>query len=84
MAISISTMIDDSVIPGTVHLVDLDHNMSTKHSKGNKEIVLIPTPSEDPDDPLNWSPRRKALSTFCLAVWVGHQKYEVSSAHFEF
>jgi hypothetical protein len=63
-------MIDESVVPGTVHLVDLEHNMSTKHSKGDNEIVLIPTPSDDPDDPLNWSPRRKALSTFCLAVYV--------------
>lgn len=43
MAISIFTMIDDSVVSGTAHLVDLDHNMSTKHSEGNKEIVLIPT-----------------------------------------
>lgn len=70
MAYSNSEMIDQNVVPGTVHLVDLEHNMTTKHSKGNKEIVLIPTPSDDPDDPLNWSPRRKALSTFCLAVYV--------------
>jgi hypothetical protein len=65
-----SGIIDESVVPGTVHLVDIDHNMSTKHSKGNKEIVLIPTPSDDPDDPLNWSPKRKALATICLGVYV--------------
>lgn len=45
--------IDDSVVPGTVHIVDLDHTMSTKHSKGNSEIVLVPTPSDDPDDPVS-------------------------------
>ncbi|KAG0647197.1 putative MFS-type transporter [Hyphodiscus hymeniophilus] len=70
MAHSHSGIINEDVVPGTVHLVDLDHSISTKHSKGNKEIVLIPTPSDDPDDPLNWSPRRKALSTFCLAVYT--------------
>ena len=70
MVHSNSEMIDENVVPGTFHLVNLEHNMATKHSKGNKEIVLIPNPSDDPDDPLNWSPRRKALSTFCLAVYV--------------
>lgn len=63
-------MIDKNAIPGTVHLVDLDHNIAAKHSRGQKDIVLIPTPSNDPDDPLNWVPRRKSLSTVCLAVFV--------------
>lgn len=40
--------IDDSIVPGTVHLVDLDHNISSKHSKAQQDIVLVPTPSEDP------------------------------------
>ena len=61
-------MIDKSAIPGTVHLVDLNHNIAAKHARGQEDIVLIPTPSNDPDDPLNWAPRRKALSTVCLAV----------------
>lgn len=51
-------------IPGTIHLVDLDHNMHTQHAQGG-DIVLVPTPSHDPDDPLNWSPRRKIMSTIC-------------------
>lgn len=46
--------------PGTVQLVDVNHTLATKHA-GDGEIVLVPTPSDDPEDPLNWSPRRKAL-----------------------
>ncbi|RFU30108.1 hypothetical protein B7463_g6204, partial [Scytalidium lignicola] len=63
--------IDEDVIPGTVHLVDLEHTMHTRHAEGGqKEIVLVPTPSSDPDDPLNWSPARKLLSTFCVSVYT--------------
>jgi hypothetical protein len=41
-------------IPGTVHLVDLEGTMHAKHAKGGqKDIVLVPAPSNDPDDPLN-------------------------------
>lgn len=44
--------IDETKVPGTVHLIDLDHNMLSKHAAGNKDIVLVPTPSDDPDDPV--------------------------------
>ncbi|GES63657.1 major facilitator superfamily domain, general substrate transporter [Aspergillus terreus] len=57
-------------IPGTVTLVDLQNVIATRHSGNNSDIVLVPAPSDDPDDPLNWSPARKALSTVCLSVWV--------------
>ncbi|CAK4031017.1 MFS general substrate transporter [Lecanosticta acicola] len=58
-------------VPGTVQLVDLDGTMHTKHAKGSKsDIVLIPAPSSDPDDPLNWSPSRKALSTTCMGIYT--------------
>ncbi|CAK7202014.1 hypothetical protein SEUCBS139899_004732 [Sporothrix eucalyptigena] len=39
-------------------------------SNGVDDIILIPTPSSDPNDPLNWSSRRKTMSTICLAVYV--------------
>lgn len=58
------------LVPGTVHLVDLNHTLHTKHSRAHKDIVLVPTPSEDPDDPLNWTPRRKLLSLVCMCVYV--------------
>ncbi|KAK4970562.1 hypothetical protein LTR66_011526, partial [Elasticomyces elasticus] len=57
--------------PGTVHLVDLEGTMTARHAKGGQpDIVLIPAPSDDADDPLNWSPRRKALSTACMCVYT--------------
>lgn len=41
-------------VPGTVHLVDLEGTMHTKHARGGKsDIVLIPAPSSDPDDPVS-------------------------------
>lgn len=65
MAISTENVSTGSdAVPGTVHLVDLDHNISSRRA-GNGDIVLDPTPSNDPDDPLNWSPRRKLLSLIC-------------------
>ena len=58
-------------VPGTVHLVDLEGVLRVKHASGQQEdIVLIPAPSEDPDDPLNWSAKRKLLSTTCICVYV--------------
>jgi MFS family permease len=63
--------IDDSVVPGTVHLVDIEQVLHTKHAKGShQDIVLVPSPSSDPDDPLNWSLRRKALSSACWIVYT--------------
>ncbi|KAL4969293.1 putative serine/threonine protein kinase ENV7 [Aspergillus stella-maris] len=65
---------DDDVvdaIPGTFTLVDENHVLSTRHlDAGNGDIVLVPEPSQDPDDPLNWSSRRKLLSTVCVSVYT--------------
>ncbi|KAJ5315971.1 hypothetical protein N7476_006278 [Penicillium atrosanguineum] len=64
-------IVDSSAIPGTVTLVDLQHVLNTRHvDGGNGDIVLIPTPSADPEDPLNWSPKRKLLSTICVSVYT--------------
>ena len=62
--------LDDKVVPGTIHLVDKEHILRTKHSQAHQDVVLVPTPSNDPDDPLNWSPRRKALSAACWIVYT--------------
>lgn len=57
--------------PGTVHLVDLTHSMHTRHADGvASEIILVPTPSTDPDDPLNWSPGRKRMAIVTVCVYV--------------
>lgn len=58
-------------VPGTVHLVDLLGTMHAQHAQGGqKDIVLVPAPSADLDDPLNWSPSRKALSTACMCIYT--------------
>lgn len=44
--------------PGTIPLVE------------SKEIILSPTASSHPDDPLNWSQKRKLLSMFCMMLYV--------------
>lgn len=60
--------IDESQVPGTVKLIDLDHTAATLHTGKQKDIILVPAPPSDPDDPLNWSPSRKRLHLICLIV----------------
>ncbi|KAJ4128993.1 hypothetical protein NW768_007519 [Fusarium equiseti] len=60
------------IVPGTVLLVDFDGTADAPHAR---DIVLVPTPSEDPDDPLNWSSWRKTLflttiCVYCLSVGI--------------
>lgn len=43
--------------PGTVHLIDMDGTMIAE--KNNDEVVLIPQPSDNPNDPLRWSKGKK-------------------------
>ena len=65
------TMEDEHSVTGTVHLVDLEGILNAKHASGSQtDIVLVPAPSANPDDPLNWSARRKMLSTSCVCVCV--------------
>ncbi|KAL2854267.1 kinase-like domain-containing protein [Aspergillus pseudoustus] len=64
--------IDRDAIPGTFTLVDTEHVLATRHlDRGDRDIVLVPEPSNDPDDPLNWSSFRKLLSTVCLSEETG-------------
>jgi hypothetical protein len=65
---TMASAMDEMKIPGTVQLVDLAGTMQTRHSDGHSDIVLVPTPSDDPDDPLNWSKSRKLLSSISIAV----------------
>lgn len=63
-------MAESTDVPGTVHLVDLNHDMHSLHASGTADIVLNPTPSNDPNDPLNWTPRRKLLALVCQNLYV--------------
>jgi hypothetical protein len=63
----------EEIVPGTVLLVDTDHGVHGKHLGGDKDIVLVPQPSSDPEDPLNWTPKRKGLAigmVFCYTLGV--------------
>ncbi|KAJ4391132.1 hypothetical protein N0V93_004747 [Gnomoniopsis smithogilvyi] len=62
--------IDESQVPGTIQLVDLDTHLATRHARGHEDIILVPTPSADPDDPLNWSPGRKRLALICILAYT--------------
>lgn len=81
--------LDETVVPGTVHLIDIDGNVRGRHASGRNTdgmyhihspiqtssnwsslVVLVPAPSNDPDDPLNWSPRRKLISTLALSTYT--------------
>lgn len=54
---------DQSYVPGTVYLVDVGGQLSSSlHDASHQDIVLVPRPSSDPEDPLNWTQRRKILA----------------------
>lgn len=56
--------VDFNAIPGTSHL------LTQREDIDKEDIVLIPCPSDDPNDPLNWSRGRKWLHVFCLVVYT--------------
>ena len=64
-------------MPGTARLEDEgDHILNVKKATGhNADIVLVPQPSDDPNDPLNWPMWQRdsllALYAFCTLACVG-------------
>lgn len=54
------------IIPGTIHLVNTD----SRHAGRDETIVLNPTPSADPEDPLNWSRSRKLWNIAMVYIYV--------------
>ncbi|EKD21760.1 major facilitator superfamily transporter [Drepanopeziza brunnea f. sp. 'multigermtubi' MB_m1] len=62
--------IEDRSAPGTLQLIDTTGELHVKHSEAAQDIVLIPVPSDDPEDPLNWSRRRKLLHTSCMVIYT--------------
>lgn len=55
-------------VPGTVYLVDIENNLEVQHN-GKTDIVLIPQPSDDPNDPLLWSQTKKNFQFAILFYW---------------
>jgi MFS family permease len=52
------------VVPGTIHLID------ENELGGDGQIILNPQPSADPEDPLNWSRKRKLLAVSMTYVYT--------------
>jgi hypothetical protein len=48
-------------------LVDLEGTLG--NHLGSGDIVLIPRPSADPEDPLNWSRPRKMVNLTCNLMY---------------
>jgi hypothetical protein len=73
-----SSPVDDlptvELIPGTRLLVDAGLQAHAAHD-GDKDIILIPQPSSDPDDPLNWSTLRKCKmqQSWSARLWLTMQ-----------
>ncbi|KAJ4303521.1 hypothetical protein N0V90_002417 [Kalmusia sp. IMI 367209] len=66
MAAQRTTSSDDSATlwpPGTVRLEDIT-------PLGERDIILEPRPSEDPNDPLNWSTGRKYFNFGLVCLYV--------------
>ncbi|KAJ4264492.1 hypothetical protein NW762_005692 [Fusarium torreyae] len=75
-------MPDSEAIPGTIHLVDLHHNQRIRHAGGGEgDIVLDPAPSDDPEDPLNWPPRRKMVSLICQNLYTFFSGMSVATVY---
>ncbi|KAH0832878.1 major facilitator superfamily domain-containing protein [Lanmaoa asiatica] len=62
--------IDDTAIPGSVYLVDVQERVTAVHANKDSSIVLSPTPSNDVNDPLNWTRRRKMIQMVCLMIYT--------------
>jgi hypothetical protein len=62
----------DRLPPGTFRLIDTDGSMRGQHADGEGEddIILVPQPSLDPEDPLNWTFRRKVIQTSCVVLYT--------------
>ncbi|KAF2768579.1 MFS general substrate transporter [Teratosphaeria nubilosa] len=58
-----------TTVPGTVHLIDLP-GQHTSGAHASDDIVLVPQPSSDPEDPLNWTRRRKFWSLAMVFVYT--------------
>lgn len=62
-------MTTSPAVPGTVQLIDTEGILHVEHGEGRGEIVLVPQPSNSPNDPLKWSKNRKMISMATAMAW---------------
>ncbi|KAI7970320.1 hypothetical protein EIK77_005461 [Talaromyces pinophilus] len=61
--------LDTNIYPGTEVMTDVGSRHFVK-SSGTSSRVLVPQPSSDPCDPLNWSPKWKVAAIGCTTFMV--------------
>lgn len=66
-------------IPGTQSL--LEDSSAASESPRLPTLKLHPQPSNNPQDPLNWSPRRKALATACTTLFTFTNGFSASNLY---
>lgn len=59
--------LNTKIYPGTEIMRDVGTHHFVKSGHGNQN-VLVPQPSDDPHDPLNWSPFWKNTAIFCATA----------------
>ncbi|KAK6464018.1 putative ion transporter [Scheffersomyces coipomensis] len=57
-------------VPGTIHLVDLEGNLDVKKNNDDRNIILLPQPSSNPNDPLRWTQTKKIKQFALLWFWA--------------
>lgn len=67
---AVSVVDNYEYVPGTVHLVDLEGDLHVRKEAGDSDIILIPPPSSNPNDPLRWSKRKKETQFWFLWWWA--------------
>lgn len=66
----------EDYIPGTTNILVSQNDVSSQTSetvlqRNKKGIILLPQPSQSPNDPLNWSVSRKIWHLFLMAFLTG-------------
>ncbi|CAK9783837.1 MFS general substrate transporter [Cutaneotrichosporon oleaginosum] len=69
MSTNVNEHVDDEHIPGTEVMRDHD-GMVLRRAHGGKGQVLVPQPSNDPHDPLNWHWKWKAAAAWTQVLFV--------------
>lgn len=61
----------EEIVPGTIHLLDLQGILDVQKDPYSKHnIILIPQPSSNPNDPLRWSLAKKKSQFAFLWLWA--------------
>lgn len=65
--VELEAVLNTKIYPGTEIMKDVGTHHFVK-SGGESQDVLVPQPSDDPHDPLNWSPFWKYTTIFCATA----------------